>query len=168
METILIISGFSLVAALALIGVINFRSRKNKVLLDTDIKIRIKTKYSTMEYLLAHLINHHRECLELSTLTTNDTISTVCQEHSLNLSKLISIKHENALLRKNKLKRALGITGSGEIVAKGTGTAEGTLLMWLKSPKHKATIERGYWTEFGISIEKSILRRNYITVIFTK
>ena len=166
MQTVLIISFISLIIALVLIGRINYNH--NKKTQNLDIKYPLKTTYSYIEYLLIALINIHRKHIGLNELKVNDTISTVCQEHSLNLAKLISKKHENALLRKEKLKKALGITRSGEIVAKGQGTAKGILKMWLKSPKHKEVLERNYWTKFGISIEQSILKRNYITVIFTK
>lgn len=168
MNAILIISLISGFIAYLLIIKVKKRAVKRAYNQSLNIKYPLKTTYSSLEYLLASLINNHIEDLGHERLKLNDTISTVCQEHSLNLAKLTSIKHENAGLRKNKLKKALGITGSGEIVAKGQGTAKGMLRMWLKSPKHKATIERGHWKEFGISIEQSLLRRNYITCIFTK
>ena len=167
MTTILIIAGISGILALALIKYVNFRTKKRERKPDLTIKIPLKTDYSKMEYLLADCINSHREDLGLNHLFLTDIISTVCREHSLNIASIFKLSHTNAFLRGAKLVKALGIKSSKEVVAYGQGTAAGILKMWLKSPSHKKAIEDN-WTKFGLSIEKSILRRNYTTCIFTK
>ncbi len=168
METILIIAGISGVLALALIGYVNFRSKKRTDKPDLTIKIPLKTDYSIIEYELGAVITNHRQDIRLNTLFFNDTISIVCQEHSLNMASIFKLSHTNAFLRGAKLTKALNIKHSSEVVAYGQGTAQGILKMWLKSPTHKKAIEGKGWTKFGLSIEKSILRRNYTTCIFTK
>ena len=166
MTTILIISGISLVGALALIGYVNFRSKKRADKLDLTIGT-LKTQYSKMESELMFLIDKHRVKKDLELLDLNNIISTVAQEHSLSMANILKISHTNAFLRTRKLKKAIGIKDMSEIVAKGQGTAGGILKMWLESPSHKKAVE-GQWTKFGLSIEKSILRRNFTTCIFTK
>ncbi len=168
MNTTLIISAISLVLALALIGYVNYKSRKTKTPEIGGIKIPIKTTYSMMEIIIGDLVNDHRESIKLNRLILHNTISTVAQEHSINLAKLLSKKHEYAYIRKLKLKNAIDCTEVAEIVAKGQGTAEGIFRMWLKSPSHRKKIEDKRWTHFGFSIEQSILKRNYTTLIFTK
>ena len=169
METILIIAGIGLIGFLAWKGSVNFRTKKRERKPDLTIKLPIKTQYSKMEYELASLIFGHRGKLGFNKPgLLNDTISTVCQEHSLYMAKRGKPDHLNAILRTNKLRKALNIKQTSEVVAYGQGTAQGILSMWLKSPTHKKAIEGKGWTKFGLSIEKSILRRNYTTCIFTK
>lgn len=133
---------------------------------DLTIKIPIKTQYSKIEGELMIQIDRHRVKKVLKLLTLNHTISTVCQEHSLYMTKTGKADHYNAILRTNKLRKAINIKHTGEVVAYGQGTAAGILKMWLKSPSHKKTIEDGSWTKFGLSIEKK--KRNYTTCIFVK
>ena len=172
MNAILIISLLSLFIAYLLILKVKKRAVKRAKRKDTDqsleIRLPIKPKYSEIEWELIGLICMHRNVMLLKKipLPLNDTISTVCQEHSLNMVILGIASHTNAGVRKAKLKKAIGITEAGEIVAKGQRNAESILSMFLKSPKHKAMIENPKWTKFGLSIEKGI--RNYTTVIFTK
>ena len=166
METILIISFISLVAALALIGYVNFRSRKRADKLDLTIRT-LKTQYSKMEGELMLSIDRHRVKKDLELLDLNNIISTVAQEHSLSMANILKISHTNAFLRTRKLKKAIGIKDISEVVAKGQGTAGGILKMWLKSPSHKKAIE-GQWNKFGLSTERSILKRTYTTCIFVK
>ncbi len=165
MTTILIIAGISGILALALIKYVNFRTKKRERKPDLTIKIPIKTEYSKMELDLVHLIDWHRDDINLEILELNNTISTVCQEHSLNMASILKPSHTNAFLRRAKLAKAIGIKSSKEVVAYGQGTAKGILSMWLKSPLHKKAIE-GNWTKFGLSIERK--KRNYTTCIFTK
>ncbi len=167
MTTILIIAGIGLIGFLAWKGSVNFRTKKRERKPDLTIELPLKTQYSKMEYLLGARINNHREDLGLNRLPLTDIISTVCQEHSLNMASIFKASHTNAFLRRAKLAKALGIKSSKEVVAYGQGTAQGILSMWFKSPSHKKAIE-GQWTKFGLSIEKSILRRNYITCILAK
>ncbi len=164
MTTILIIAGISGILALALIKYVNFRTKKRERKPDLTIGT-LKTKYSTLEYQLASLISDHRGNLYLKDARLTDTISTVCREHSLYMAKNGKADHLNAILRTNKLRKALNIKHSSEVIAFGQGTAAGILKMWLKSPSHKKAIE-GNWTKFGLSIERK--KRNYTTCIFTK
>lgn len=164
LNTILIISILSGIGALILINIVKKRAVKRDRERSFEIKIPLKTEYSDMEWELATLINIHR--LD-KVLDLNDTISTVCHEHSLNMASIFTASHENAGIRKVKLKKAIGIKLAGEIVAKGQRNAESILSMFLKSPAHRKKIEDPKWKEFGLSIEKGILR-NYTTVIFTK
>ena len=168
MTTVLIIAGISGILALILIKLVNRRTKKRTDKPDLTIKIPLKTQYFEMESLLGARINAHRQGLGLNHLFLNYTISTVCKEHSLYMTKKGKADHLNAILRTNKLRKAIGIKHSSEVVAYGQGTAQGILKMWLKSPSHKKAIEGKDWTKFGLSIEKSILRRNYTTCIFTK
>ncbi len=167
MTIILIIAGIGLIGFLAWKGYVNFKKKKREREPDLTINTTFKTTYSTMEYELINRINLHRVNKGLKRLKINNTISTVCQEHSLYMTKTGKPDHLNAILRTNKLRKAIGIKHSSEVVAYGQGTAAGILKMWLKSPAHKKAIE-GQWTKFGLSIERSILRRNYTTCIFIK
>ncbi len=167
MTTILIIAGIGLIGFLAWKGFVNFKKKKRERKPDLTISIPIKHIFNDIEWKLIDLINNHRSSKGLLKLYLDETISTVCQEHSLNMAKKGKPDHLNAILRTNKLRKEIGIKETSEVVAYGQGTAAGILKMWLKSPTHKKAIE-GQWTKFGLSIEKSILRRNYTTCIFTK
>ncbi len=168
METILIIAGIGLIGLLAWKGSVNFKKKKRTDKPDLTIKIPIKKTYSKMEGELIVLIDIHRSNKGLRTPFLDNTISTVCQEHSLNMASIFKLSHTNAFLRGAKLVKALNIKHSSEVVAYGQGTAAGILKMWLKSPSHKKAIEGKGWTKFGLSIERSILRKNYTTCISTK
>ncbi len=167
MTTIFIIAGIGLIGFLAWKGSVNFKKKKRERKPDLTIKLPLKTAYSIIEYELGAVITNHRQDIGLNTLYFNDIISTVCKEQSINMASIFKASHTNAFLRRAKLAKALGIKSSKEVVAFGQGTAAGILKMWLKSPSHKKAIE-GQWTKFGLSIEPSILRRNYTTCIFTK
>ncbi len=167
MTTILIITGIGLIGFLAWKGSVNFRTKKRERKPDLTIGT-FKTKYSIVERNLAKLISAHRIKNDLKWLPLSNTISTVCREHSLNMASILKPSHTNAFLRGAKLAKAFDIKSSKEVVAYGQGTAAGILKMWLKSPSHKKAIEGKDWTKFGLSIEPSILRRNYTTCIFVK
>ena len=156
------------IAILGVGALMYFNRRAKKTVLNQSLEIRlpIKTERSVIELKLTYLIDTHRCNNGLKILEYNDTISTVCQEHSLNMVILGIASHTNAGVRKAKLKKAIGITEAGEIVAKGQRNAESILSMFLKSPEHRKKIEDPKWTKFGLSIEKGIWK--YTTVIFTK
>ena len=69
--------------------------------------------------------------------------------------------------RSNNIKYVLGASNVSEIVAYNYIQPQGVLDAWMRSPSHKEVIE-GNFTDFGVSITRSPLGKNYFTVIFIK
>ena len=78
------------------------------------------------------------------------------------------VSHDNFGIRSKNLIENANASVVAENVAYGFNSAEGVVNAWLKSEKHKATIENPSFTDFGISTEANELGRNYFTNIFIK
>jgi uncharacterized protein YkwD len=128
----------------------------------------ITLTYSPIEYEIVYLVNQHRENMGLNSLNTFNLASREADGHTNYMLEVGEVSHDNFGKRSKYLIDNANAIIVAENVAYGFGSAEGVVDAWLKSEKHKATIENPTFTDFGISTEANELGRNYFTNIFIK
>jgi uncharacterized protein YkwD len=128
----------------------------------------ITLTYSPIEYEIVFLVNQHRESIGLSSLKTFNLVSREADGHTNYMLEVGELSHDNFGKRSTYLMDNANAIIVAENVAYGFVTAEGVVNAWLKSEKHKATIENPTFTDFGISTEANESGRNYFTNIFIK
>ncbi len=126
----------------------------------------ISLNYSPIEYEIVYLVNQHRESLGLNSLNTFNMASREAATHTSYMLEVGEVSHDNFGMRSKNLIESADAKVVAENVAFGFSSAEGVVNAWLKSEKHKATIENPSFTDFGISTEANELGRNYFTNIF--
>ena len=128
----------------------------------------ISLTYSPIEYEIVYLVNQHRESIGLNSLNTFNLASREADNHTSYMLEVGEVSHDNFGKRSKYLIENANAISVAENVAYGFSSAEGVVNAWLKSEKHKATIENPSFTDFGISTEANELGRNYFTNIFIK
>ena len=99
------------------------------------------------------LMNAHRISLRLSPLVWDSRVAAVAQAHSRDMFDRHYFSHRSPDGRSTWDRLAArGVTYSeaGENIAWGQGTGRAALTAWLRSPGHRANIERGSYTHHGV------------------
>lgn len=117
------------------------------------------------------LINRHRKNLiyfmkPFPILKENRTLNRIATSHSKYMAKKNKASHDNFPRRVQWCKDYADAKNVKEIVAAGFGTVKGVVNSWLNSPSHRDAIQWPKSVEYGVSVEKSGLHRNYFTVVF--
>lgn len=167
MEPVYIFIIFTALTFLAGVFII-FKNEKLQIKEDLQQSRYIPTygELGRTEFELLQRINNYRSLLGLSPLMPEETCCKVAKEHTL---YMVSTKpsHDLALKRKADFKK-LGFVEYGEVTARGYNNNESLLAAYLRSPKHKATIEYPTFTHIGISIIRDQEGRMFNTIIFTE
>ena len=136
-----------------------------------DISINSKVisnyNYKLDEIRLKELICEYRISIGLNSLVLINHISNKCEEHNVYMIANNLVNHSYFQERSDNIRSVLGASNVSEIVAYNYIQPQGVLDAWMRSPSHKEVIE-GNFTDFGVSITKSPLGKNYFTVIFIK
>lgn len=124
--------------------------------------------YSAIETEILYLVNEHRISINLSSLSTLNTISGVADGHTNYMIVVDKVSHDNFSQRSQTLIKEVKAKSVGENVAYGYTTAQGVVNGWLNSEGHRKIIENPDYTHFGISTDANSANRNYFTQIFIK
>lgn len=124
--------------------------------------------YSAIETEILNLVNEHRISINLSALSTLNTISGVADGHTNYMIAVDKVSHDNFSQRSQTLINEVKAKSVGENVAYGYTTAQGVVNGWLNSEGHRKIIENPDYTHFGISTDANSAHRNYFTQIFIK
>lgn len=128
----------------------------------------LKVSYTEMELEILDLVNSHRESVGLKPLESLTTISSVALSHTTYMIEENQVSHDNFSERQENLVTNVHAKSVGENVAYGFNSSKAVVNAWLDSDGHRAIIENGHYTHFGISTEKNGEGRNYFTQIFIK
>jgi len=124
--------------------------------------------YSAIETEILNLVNEHRISINLSSLSTLNTVSGVADGHTNYMIAVDKVSHDNFSQRSQALINEVNAKSVGENVAYGYTTAQGVVNGWLNSEGHRKIIENPDYTHFGISSDANSENRNYFTQIFIK
>jgi uncharacterized protein YkwD len=99
------------------------------------------------------LMNAHRVSLGLSALAWDSRAAAVAQAHSRDMFDRHYFSHTSPDGRSTwdrLAARGINYSQAGENIAWGQGTGRAVLTAWLRSPGHRANIERGSFTHHGV------------------
>lgn len=123
--------------------------------------------YTIFELEVLELVNKYREEKGLSAVGFMDEISLQASIHNKHMIERSEVCHDDFGSRYSNLVNAVEAKAVRENVAFGYRTAEAVFEGWLKSEKHRETIE-GDYTHTGISILKDENEKYYFTNIFVR
>lgn len=123
------------------------------------------TPSDTVEAEVHRLINEHRTGMGLSALVWNETIASICRQHSQDMANLHTLNHDGFNERIDKIGEKISWSWAGENVAYNY-SAEGAVVAWLNSPGHKSNIEsNSNLTGVGVAYDGGTI---YFTQIFIR
>lgn len=123
--------------------------------------------YDMNEIRCMDLINNYRDSLGLIKLKCNVHVSFKAAEHNYYMIANNVVNHDGFVGRAENIVKILGAKKVSENVAYNYQSNKKALDAWIKSPRHKETIE-GDFTHFGIAIQVNSIGRKYYTNIFVK
>jgi len=133
----------------------------------------------SMMLALHQLVNQHRQTLKLPLVLPNVILADVAQRHSCFMAETDQLGHSDTDKREfpasdkklddHVMRAGYQYGALGENVAAGQVTAKEVLQGWLKSIKHRATIETAIYTSLGLGLAASKQTgRLYWTQVFAK
>ena len=99
------------------------------------------------------LMNAHRVSLGLSALVWDSRLAAIAQAHSRDMFDRRYFSHawpDGRSTWDRLAARGVTYSQAGENIAWGQSTGSAALTAWLRSPGHRANIERGSYTHHGV------------------